>query len=435
MCELTLLFNLSGQQCRSLSSLRSCYRWTSGLCQRNRQQHRVPLGHQLRTRYIKIYILSTTYREHSFTHQARCHLHQLQDKPSKHTCQPSLFCNLLIPGPTTNQQQHQPFLFYSKWSKNSSHHQHLHYHWHVTKHKVFNWDQNLHHYHHRDSNTHNHNEAEALGKRCHPALLPPFCIQTYRRHLRTPKQLQLQTSLTGFFPSNLRLTRRIFMKSLQFWQKVDWHHKICNTVCSYTLNHKKVNIWNHAILLWFYSKLSTQNSHLWPADEIDYSFLVTQQGKKMPCLFNERKIRESIKDNPRSQAFCCQGNEVYSAEPNMWGEDFEELPGIARTVAKTTALAKHQTSFVIVGLAWGSLQKNCSGGIRTTLDLATFGGALDAQGDQGHVHDLASKFPGDVVRDHNNKCYCCHTKRHCILGIAFPVTFGRFLKWSNCTAL
>ena len=83
----------------------------------------------------------------------------------------------------------------------------------------------------------------------------------------------------------------------------------------------------------------------------------------------------------------------------MWGDDFEELPGIARTVAKTTALAKHQTSFVIVGLAWGSLQKNCSGGIRTTLDLATFGGALDAQGDQGHVHDLASEFPGDVVRD------------------------------------
>ena len=152
-------------------------------------------------------------------------------------------------------------------------------------------------------------------------------------------------------------------------------------------------------------------------------------------ILNEGKIRESIKDNPRSQAFCCQGNEVYSAEPNMWGEDFEELPGIARTVAKTTALAKHQTSFVIVGLAWGSLQKNCSGGIRTTLDLATFGGALDAQGDQGHVHDLASEFPGDVVRDHNNKCYCCHTKRHCILGIAFPVTFGRFLKWSNCTAL
>ena len=86
MCKLTLLVNLSGQQCRSLFSLRSCYRWTSGLCQRNWRQHRVPLGHQLRKLYIKIYILSTTYREHSFTHQARCHLHQLSDKPSKHIC-------------------------------------------------------------------------------------------------------------------------------------------------------------------------------------------------------------------------------------------------------------------------------------------------------------------------------------------------------------
>ena len=56
------------------------------------------------------------------------------------------------------------------------------------------------------------------------------------------KTIAIATSLTGFFPRNLRLTRGIFMKALQFWPKVGWHHKICSTVCFYTLNNKKVNI-------------------------------------------------------------------------------------------------------------------------------------------------------------------------------------------------
>ena len=123
----------------------------------------------------------------------------------------------------------------------------------------------------------------------------------------------------------------------------------------------------------------------------------------MPCLSSTKEKREKVSRTTReAKRFAARATKFILQNPICGVMTLKSSPASARTVAKTTALAKHQTSFVIVGLAWGSLQKNCSGGIRTTLDLATFGGALDAQGDQGHVHDLASEFPGDVVRDQKN---------------------------------